>query len=70
MIVEYEIKNVGKTADDLREEIIKVVGMDCFVEVHPQLVRVHFAGKLDENKLKALDKLMAEEADGERIRYG
>jgi len=66
-VVEYKIKDVGKTAADFRARAIEVTGVDCFVEVHPGLVRFRFVSEIKADKLKALDKLLKEMAEGERV---
>ena len=65
-VVEYKIKDVGKDARYFRERAVKMTGIDCFVEVHPGLVRFRFVKELGEDKLKLLDKFMREVADGVR----
>jgi len=66
-VVEYRIKNVGKTAADFRAKAAEVTGVDCYVEVHPGLVRFRFVSEIKADKLKALDKYMREAAEGERV---
>jgi len=66
-VVEYRIKDVGKTAADFRAKAVEVTGIDCFVEVHPGLVRFRFVSELKADRLKALDKFMKEAAEGERV---
>ena len=65
-VVTYKVKDVGKVASDFRVYAREITGVDCFVEVHPGLVRFRFLAKLSEEKLKELDKFMSEVAEGVR----
>ena len=65
-VVEYKVKNTGKDARYFRRKARDVTKTDCFVEVHPGLVRFRFVKELSKDKLKELDKLMKEVADGVR----
>ncbi|RLC80664.1 MAG: hypothetical protein DRJ03_21270 [Chloroflexi bacterium] len=67
MIVEYTIKKTGKTADEIREKIRSELAVDCFVELHPNRLKVHLSSEIPREGVRILDKIIEENLDGRRI---
>jgi len=67
MRVEYSIKNVGKTADDVRQYVIDKLGIECFVALHPNRLKITFSSPVPEEGLKIIDQYVVEEFDGTRV---
>lgn len=65
--VEYSVKNVGKTADEVREYIKEKLGIECFVALHPNRLKITFSSPIPEEGLKLVDKYVTEELDGNRV---
>ena len=67
MRVEYSVKNVGKTADDVRQYINDKLGTECFVALHPNRLKITFSSPVPEEGLKIVDQYVTEEMDGTRV---
>jgi len=65
-VVTYYVRDTGKTADHYRKKVKRLLGIECYVEQHPGLVRYRFLRDLDEKELEKLDNYMKECCDGER----
>jgi len=67
IILQYRIKDTGKTADDVRKAVIDITKAECYVEVHPGLLRIRFAADIKAEQIKAVDEYVKTEFDGVRI---
>jgi len=67
MRVEYSVKDVGKTADDVRQYINDKLGIECFVALHPNRLKITFSSPVPEEGLKIVDQYVTEELDGTRV---
>jgi len=67
MRVEYSVKNVGKTADDVRQYINDKLGIECFVALHPNRLKITFSSPIPDKGIKIIDDYVKEEMDGTRV---
>jgi len=67
MRVEYSVKNVGKTADEVRQYVIDKLGIECFVALHPNRLKITFSSPIPEEGLEIIDQYVIEEFDGTRV---